>query len=343
LHRSFGNPSVNELTNVLNRARPEEDGSQFRKLISKITQNCHVCSMTASKPRRFKLTIGSEDIRFNHCVALDVMYLIGRPVLHVVCEQTHYQAARFLKNMSAEETWRTFSSFWRHTYLGPPDFIRIDQGTNFVAEKFASSAMADGIKICEAPVESPETMSHCERYHGPLRVSFYRIKLELKDSSDDEILQQAVKVVNDTVGPEGLTPTLLVDGSIPRPARCVPAPTQLERARAMENARKGVLVEYARRRIAFGLKHKSPVGGERQDLKALKYGSKVAIWINPVGRVQKDSFPWTETRLLSTQRKAVQYSDSLLSSRLLTILSMRIQSLTKIYKIWCAQDQDLAT
>jgi hypothetical protein len=290
LHRSFGHPSVNALTNVLNRARPEEDGSQFRKLLSKISQNCHVCSMTASKPRHFKLTIGSEDIRFNHCVALDVMYLIGRPVLHVVCEQTHYQAARFLKNMSADETWRTFSSCWRHTYLGPPDFIRVDQGTNFVAEKFASSAMADGIQICEAPVESPETMSHCERYHGPLRVSFNRIKLELKDASDEDILQQAVKVVNDTVGPEGLTPTLLVYGSIPRPARCVPAPTQLERARAMENARKEVLVEYARRRIAFGLKHKGPVGGERQDLKTLQYGAKVAIYRDKSGWTGPERF-----------------------------------------------------
>jgi hypothetical protein len=108
LHRSLGNPIVNALTNALNRARPEEDGSQFRKLPSKIAQNCHVCSMTASKPRNVKLTIGSEDIRFNHCVALDAMYLIGRPVLHAMCEQTHYQAARFLTNMSAEETWRTF-------------------------------------------------------------------------------------------------------------------------------------------------------------------------------------------------------------------------------------------
>jgi hypothetical protein len=43
----------------------------------------------------FKLTVGADDIRFNHTVAVYIMYIEVKPVIHVVCEATHFQAARF--------------------------------------------------------------------------------------------------------------------------------------------------------------------------------------------------------------------------------------------------------
>jgi hypothetical protein len=227
--------------------------------------------------------MGTADLRFNHVVAVDVMYLQSKPVLHVVCESTHYQAAKFLKNMTADEAWRTFVACWCKTYLGPPDCLRIDQGSNFVAEKFMTSASAESIRVLEAPVEHPASMSHVERYHGPLRVAFARIRSELTASADEEILQFAVKCVNDTVGPEGLTPTLLVYGSMPRPARNIPAETQLQRARAIDKARRDVEAEHAKRKVSFALKYRGPVGRERLDLQSLPYGAKVSVHRKGVG------------------------------------------------------------
>jgi hypothetical protein len=89
--------------------------------------------------------------------------------------------------------------------------------------------------------KSLTTMSHVERYHGPLRSAFTRIRADLPGSvPDEEVLQSAVNVVNDTIGPEGLTPFLLVYGSITRRAQSIPADTQLQRARAVKKARKDV-------------------------------------------------------------------------------------------------------
>jgi hypothetical protein len=56
---------------------------------------------------------------------------------------------------------------------------RIHQGANLTAEEFVSSALAEGIEVLEAPMESQATITHMERYHGPLRIAYSRIRQEL--------------------------------------------------------------------------------------------------------------------------------------------------------------------
>ena len=155
-------------------------------------------------------------------------------MLHVVDEATHYCAAMFMSRMTAEETWKCLLRCWIRTYLGPPDHLRVDQGSNFVAKQFLDSAEAEGISVLEAPIESRNTISHVERYHAPLRVAYEKIRDSLPKSETD-CLQMAVKSVNDTIGPEGLCPTLLVYGAILRPPRRAPADTQMQRARAIDS------------------------------------------------------------------------------------------------------------
>jgi hypothetical protein len=281
LHRAFGHPSVEKLANLLKTARPDEVNADVRQAIDALSKECDVCSRTGTAPRRFKLTMGMDDVQFNHVVAVDVMFLDGKMVLHMVDEATHFQAASFLKNGSAEETWNVLSRSWSRMYLGPPDFLRIDQGTNFTAREFVDSAAGEGISVLEAPIECPTTMSHVERYHGPLRLAYTRIRADDPSMSQENSLQMAVKCVNDTVGPEGLTPTLLVFGSLPRPARRVPAETQIARARTIERVRGELRKEFARQKVAVGLKYKGPFGGERADLAALRPGDQVLVYRPP--------------------------------------------------------------
>lgn len=56
----------------------------------------------------------------------------------------------------------------------------------------------------------------CERFHGPLRTIFKKIRKERPDLPRDLVLQTALKAMNDTIGPEGLVPSLLVYGVTPR-------------------------------------------------------------------------------------------------------------------------------
>jgi hypothetical protein len=142
VHRSFGHPSVVALWNVLRNARPEEVSPATRAALESISRDCWVCAGRARKPRYFKLTVGADDFRFTHIVAVDVMYLSGRPVLHFVDEATHFAAAKFLKNTTATETWKALCSSWTRIYLGPPAYLRIDQGVNFAADEFRAAASA---------------------------------------------------------------------------------------------------------------------------------------------------------------------------------------------------------
>lgn len=123
-------------------------------------------------------------------------------------------------------------------------------------------------------------MDHVERYHSPLRVAYEKIRESLpKSETDSECLQLAVKAVNDTIGPEGLVPTLLVFGAIPRPARIEQAGPQVERAKALDKAMDNVRKEQASRRIAFGLKTlKCPKGKEHsKEIRLLPAGEQVYL------------------------------------------------------------------
>ena len=99
-------------------------------------------------------------------------------------------------------------------YLGPFDYFHVDQGSNFVSQEFKENATAAGITVMEAPVESPSTMTHFKRYHAPLRAAYTKNRETLpRSETNEECLQLATKAVNDTMGPDGLIPTLLVFGS----------------------------------------------------------------------------------------------------------------------------------
>ena len=179
LHRSFGYPSVNSLLKVLKIAGAHEVTSNVKKVLKEITQECKACAEYASKPKRFQLTVGRDELRFNHGVVVDLMWIENRPVLHIVDEATHFAAACFLHNVSTETVWKSFLKCWSRVYLDPPDFIRADQGTQLVSKEFLQSCEADGIRVVEAPTESSWTLSHVERYHGPLRNAYKRIRAAL--------------------------------------------------------------------------------------------------------------------------------------------------------------------
>jgi len=71
------------------------------------------------------------------------------------------------------------------------------------------------IKVKEVPIKTYNSVRKIERYHVPLRYVYKIISLELKGVSKELILQIAVKAVNDSAGPNGLIPILLVFSAYP--------------------------------------------------------------------------------------------------------------------------------
>ncbi|KAF1350556.1 hypothetical protein EJ07DRAFT_169093 [Lizonia empirigonia] len=247
LHRRFGHPAAGRLYKVLARAGYDDVDAAT---IEKINKFCHQCQITGKAPGRFRFTL-RDDIDFNYRLIVDVMYINQRPVLHAVDEATAFQAARFLTNMKASTTWDTLRAMWIDMYVGPPDVIATDAGKNFASEEFVNNAKTMAIEVDEVPVEAHNSIGKVERYHAAIRRAFEVISADMgSDTSSDHLLQMAVKAVNDTAGPDGLVPTLLVFGTYPRLSKTSPpSPSITARAKAIKNAMAEVRKIKAKRQV----------------------------------------------------------------------------------------------
>ncbi|KAI0995592.1 hypothetical protein K3495_g12589 [Podosphaera aphanis] len=214
LHRRFGHPSVDRLYRILNRAG-YDDNNNHREILRRITQFCHHCQKYGGSLGRFKFTL-KDDVRFNYCIVVDIMYIDGSPLLHVIDESTKFQAGRWLQNLTAKHTWDMLCTCWIDTYIGPPDIISHDAGKNFTSREFQEYALSIGTKTKRIPVEAHHSIDLVERYHGPLRRIYKIIIAEIPGINKNLALQMTFKALNDTAGPDGLVPTLLVFGAYPR-------------------------------------------------------------------------------------------------------------------------------
>lgn len=98
IHSTFSHPTVKATLNLLRRAIEADLDMETKQYITKITDHCSVCSRRISEPRRFKFTIGSYVLRFNHHVQVDTMWIDGKPDVHMVDTETKFTAARLLEN-----------------------------------------------------------------------------------------------------------------------------------------------------------------------------------------------------------------------------------------------------
>lgn len=80
------------------------------------------------------MNVGSEEMHFNHAIQADTMLIGGNPVLHVVDDATHYTAANYLRSQSIEGIWETLRESCMQIYVGPPDFLFVDQGTAYTSK-----------------------------------------------------------------------------------------------------------------------------------------------------------------------------------------------------------------
>jgi hypothetical protein len=237
LHRRFGHPAADRLHRILERSGHDEVS---KRTIEYLTKFCSHCQKYGKSPGRFKFILRADkDPTFNFCIVVDIMYIDGNPVLHIIDEDTRYQAARWLQSLSAKHTWDALKHCWIDTYLGPPDHILHDARTNFTSKEFRGYAASMGIKTRGVPVEAHWSIGMVKRAHPVLRRVYHILEEELKTEgvSKDSILQMAVKAINDTAGPDGLVPTLLVFGAYPRMTEFdPPTASTTQRALAMKKA-----------------------------------------------------------------------------------------------------------
>ncbi len=94
-----------------------------------------------------------------------------------------------------------------------------------------------GVLTKSVPVEAYNSIGLVKYYHGPLRRIYKIISEQLPDLNKNAALQISFKALNDSAGPDGLVPTLLVFGVFLRIAELdAPSPTVLQRTAALQKA-----------------------------------------------------------------------------------------------------------
>jgi hypothetical protein len=245
--------------------------------LSEIKKLCHHCQLHDQAPRRFKFSI-KDETHFNYDIIIDVVHLGERNALHVIDSDTSFQAAVFLKSLSAKEAWDALCRCWINVYQGPPDFVTHDPGTNFASEEFRNRARIVGVTCREMPIEAHWAIGKIERAHPPLKRAYDILRSELDEKTNDEdVLQMAVKALNDTAGPDGLVPTLLVFGAYPRiNMDSPPSPDMIARATAIRKAMKMLRSDRDKSNLNRALNTRN--GPSSTDVLELPLDSEVLVW-----------------------------------------------------------------
>ncbi len=176
MHRNFAHPSAEKLYKLLLLARPEDTTAETLKMLQDIARSCDPCQRIQNAPSRFRVSFGADNLCFNERIFLDVMYLDGLPVLHVIDEATHFSSARFLTNVSTKCIWQTFVECWSAIYIGLPNRVLVDQGTAFSAT-FANVAPFGNVAVERTGTEAHNSMGIGERYHHALRNTYRKVAL----------------------------------------------------------------------------------------------------------------------------------------------------------------------
>lgn len=287
LHRHFFHPQPDRLYAVINKAGGEHAKPSTLKQLQDVSRNCDLCQRLAKDPSRFRVALPPGDIVFNRTVLLDIMYLDGKPLLHVVDKDTLFSAATFLSNgESTEDVWRAYVRCWVTPYIGYSDFMHTDQGPQLASDEWKALQLSAGIKRLESGVESHNSLGVGERYHAFLRRIYWRVRAAHSDLPVEDALALSVWGMNQTAGPSGLVPTLMVFGVLPRmPVTPVNLPGQRDRVMAMHAARDEMAKHVAKSRLERAARSRVPASADaiiRAGMSVLVYREKpVDRWLGP--------------------------------------------------------------
>jgi hypothetical protein len=133
------------------------------------------------------------------------------------------------------------------------------------------------ISIKAILVEAHWSIRLVERAHPALWRAYQIITDECKDIQKELALQMAVKAINDTAGPNGLVPTLLVYGTYPRMSNLdPPAPSITDRAAAIQKAMAEIVKLRAKQAVNSALHHRN--GPDTTPVHDLPLNSEVLVW-----------------------------------------------------------------
>lgn len=160
LHRYFANCASEKLFTLLQSALPEDARAETRRVLEEIRKHCHKCQKIHVAPRICRVTMGTVDIQFNESFQMGIMILDGKRVLHVIDEGTRLKSAQLLSNKTTQSVWNTFLRCWCNIYVGMPNWILVDHGTEF-GDLFMQLPSENSCVVDRTGTQSPSSLGLC--------------------------------------------------------------------------------------------------------------------------------------------------------------------------------------
>ena len=82
-----------------------------------------MCQKIRIAHKRYRVTIGAENTKLDAKVYVDFMYIEVAPVLHLVDNATHFNAAQFVESLTTESVWGTIHKLQATVYTGLPNTL----------------------------------------------------------------------------------------------------------------------------------------------------------------------------------------------------------------------------
>jgi transposase InsO family protein len=200
MHRGFYHPSSENLPNLLKRARPDDTNQETMQLLQQIASACETCLQLGPKPIRFKVSLPNmEDIVFGDELSIDLMFIDGQAVLHIVDTATRFSAATFLDShngsfgQSVKGVWLALIETRFTLYTGYPNRLRIDAGSIFASLRYKELSNMAGITLRMSEVEAHNSLGIGERMHGPIRRIYNNIRMDYPHIPVGTLLKLGVK------------------------------------------------------------------------------------------------------------------------------------------------------
>ena len=187
LHRQFCHCSAEKLTKLIKASNlwKEDETSDIVKEVKNVTENCDICKKYKRSPPT-PIVSCSLSSHFNETVAMDLIEIKGKYVLHLIDMFSRYSAACSRNTKGQEAITDGILKIWI-TYFGKPAKFLADNGGEFANETYIDMCTTFSIEIMKTSAESPWSNGLAERHNGVLKLSILKTVEESGCSLDTAV------------------------------------------------------------------------------------------------------------------------------------------------------------
>lgn len=207
LHKQFAHPSADRLKTLIRNAGMENAG--IERIVNSVSEACDICKRFRKAPPRPAVGFPMAT-EFNETVAMDIKYILGQPVLHMIDHVSRYSSGCRVSNKKPQTIVNTILTHWIRIFGSPVQFLT-DNGGEFVNQELIELCEKFNIILKTTAAESPWSNGLCERHNAVIGNMVEKITTD-SNCSLDIAIQWAISAKNALSTVYGFAPNQLVFG-----------------------------------------------------------------------------------------------------------------------------------